>query len=269
MIRLPDTSLPPATQTWLEELQQSVDGLPTYDLQVKEASEQFERRRRSAGFRPVLETLEQMCSGVRRCCYCEDSQATEVEHIWPKNIYPNLVFAWGNYLYGCTRCNRPKSSICDIYREPDNTRLSVPRFVKQHKRPPPSGMPLLINPRLENPLEFMILEMQDTFFFMSSAEKGTRRCERAEYTISLLKLNDEDVLPKCRAEAYVNYRDRLGRYVKQKLEGQPLPLLQHTMNSLRRMHHPTVWQEIKRQRTFPHHQEFNQLFEAAPEALDW
>ena len=269
MIRLPDVSLPAAAQAWLARLQQAVDAEPTYERRVTVGMELFEAKRRLAGFRPVVTALKQTCSGPQRCCYCEDSQATDVERVWPKNFYPDLVFTWANYLFACTRCNRPKANRCEIYPHAGGTRLEVPTFVKQHKRPPPPGDALLIDPRREDPLEMMMLEMRDTFFFLPHAERDTREWERADHTIRLLKLNEEDVLPAARREAYNAYRDRLGRYVTQKAQGQPPVTLHLTVTTLRKMHHPTVWHEMKRQRAFAPHQEINALFNAAPEALEW
>ena len=269
MIRLPAVDLPAATLMALAGLQQEVNAEPTYEQKVVEGKRLFALKSRSQTFRPIRDALGQLCAGARRCCYCEDSQATDIEHIWPKDFYPEIVFSWENYLYACTRCNRPKSYICDIYLSVDGSRVTVPQFVKQHKRQPPIGDPVLINPRRENPLDFMILDMSDTFFFVPHPSQNPRGRERAEHTIKLLKLNEEDVLPKSRAEAYAGYRDRFKRYVDQKLSGKPQKTLQHTIVSLQEMRHPTVWHEMKRQRTLLHHQEINHLFVAAPEALEW
>lgn len=269
MIRLSDEPLPAGTRAWLTELQQTVDAQPTYERQVKAGKQLFESKRGLASFRSVLTALKRMCSGPQRCCYCEDSQATDVEHIRPKDFYPDLVFVWENYLLACARCNRPKSNTCDIYPHQGGARLQVPAFVRQHGRRPPAGDAVLINPRLEDPLEFMVLEMRDTFFFLPRAAPDTREWERADHTIRLLKLNEEDVLPKSRQEAYGAYRDRLRRYVDQKARSESPEGLGHTITSLHQMRHPTVWHEMKRQRAYSHHMEINQLFAAAPEALDW
>ena len=227
MIRLPDVSLPVGAQAWLAELQRTVDDGPTYEQQVAEGMRLFKLRRSSPAFQPILDSLKQMCSGPRRCCYCEDSQATDVEHIWPKDFYPDLVFVWENYLLSCTRCNRPKSNICDVHLRPGGIRLAVPPFVKQHKRHPPAGDALLINPRTEDPSEFMMLEMHDTFHLQPHPLADLRQRERAEHTISLLKLNEEDVLPQARRNAYDGYRDRLRRYVDHKSQGEPMGALQY------------------------------------------
>ena len=234
----------------------------------------FEQKSSSAAFRPVREALRKLCAGARRCCYCEDSQATDIEHIWPKDFYPELVFSWENYLYGCARCNRPKSNRCEIYSE--HTRLNVPSFVKQHKVHPPVGDALLINPRVEDPLEFMMLDLQDTFFFLPTAPSGTQQWERADHTIKLLKLNEEDVLPTAREEAFENYVARLKDYIDQKSKDKPPEALRRLISSVVRMGHPTVWHEMKRQTHLRFHEPLprnihhvKELFLIAPEALDW
>jgi uncharacterized protein (TIGR02646 family) len=48
-----------------------------------------------------------------KCCYCEcnikeESKYMEVEHFYPKNIYPDLVTNWDNLLPSCKRCNTNK-----------------------------------------------------------------------------------------------------------------------------------------------------------------
>ncbi len=274
MIRLPAVTLPEAAQNTLSGLQQDVNSQPSYAQQVTRGKVLFDQKSRSQAFRPVRDALGKLCSGARRCCYCEDSQATDIEHIWPKDFYPGLVFSWENYLYGCTRCNRPKSNRCEIYSH--DTRLNVPAFVKQHKSHPPEGDPLLINPRLEDPFEFMMLELQDTFFFLPIKAPGTQSRERAEHTIQLLKLNEEDVLPVARAEAYENYVARLEKYIYQKLGNRPPEALARLVHSITKMGHPTVWHEMKRQAQTDFHkvaprniQHLKDLFSAVPEALQW
>ncbi len=276
MILLPDISLPAESSATLAGLQQIVDDMPTYDQKVFEGKRLFDTKRRSVPFRPIINSLKAMTTGARRCCYCEDSQATDIEHIWPKDYFPNLVFAWENYLFSCSRCNRPKSNQCDVYLIHNGQRVSVSQMIKQHGGPPPAGDPVLINPRLENPLDFMILDLSDTFFFNPLAEPNTQQWERARHTIDLLKLNEEDVLPKARQEAFHNYRDRLEKYITEKSKDKPLETLQRIQHTLQRMGHPTVWQEMKRQSmlvlTTPSPlviREIKTLFDAAPEAMVW
>ncbi|ANC77409.1 hypothetical protein ABE65_011585 [Fictibacillus phosphorivorans] len=51
----------------------------------------------------------------KKCCYCEcniaeESKYMEVEHFYPKDIYPDLVVDWANLLPACKRCNTNKSN---------------------------------------------------------------------------------------------------------------------------------------------------------------
>lgn len=50
-----------------------------------------------------------------KCAYCEGPLITagaymEIEHFFPKSIYPDLVVAWDNLLPSCKRCNISKGS---------------------------------------------------------------------------------------------------------------------------------------------------------------
>jgi hypothetical protein len=96
MILLPDITLPDATAAGLRDLQAEVDAVGAYADQVAEGKRLFGLRNTpgNAIFDDVKRTLWLMCSGARRCAYCEDSAADEVEHVRPKDLYPHVVFAW-------------------------------------------------------------------------------------------------------------------------------------------------------------------------------
>lgn len=112
MIRLPDWQLPSEALTKLAEYQQEIDALPDYAARVERAKASWKTRNRKGDptFDAVKQSLTEMCSGARRCAYCEDSLADEVEHFRPKDLYPEVVFAWANYLYTCGPCNGPKNN---------------------------------------------------------------------------------------------------------------------------------------------------------------
>lgn len=59
---------------------------------------------------------------------------------------------------------------------------------------PASGDAALIDPRRENPLDFLMLDLRDTFEFTPIADAGTQDYERATYTIEVQGLNDRDYL---------------------------------------------------------------------------
>src|SRR5689334_14410663 len=61
--------------------------------------------RNNATFAEILGHLRTMAAGLTRCCYCEDSAGTDIEHFYPKVAYPDRAFSWPNYLLACSTCN--------------------------------------------------------------------------------------------------------------------------------------------------------------------
>ena len=65
--------------------------------------------------------------------YCHDSHGTDIEHFWPKALYPERMFRWLNFLLCCAECGRFKGD----------------RF------PLDNGEPLLVDPTTEDPWEYL------------------------------------------------------------------------------------------------------------------
>ena len=192
---------------------------------------------------------------------------TKFEHIKPKDLYPDLVFTWQNYIYACGPCNGPKNNKFRVFHLRTGAVIDISRKVGAPVRKPPRGDPLLIDPRREDPLQFLELEMEATFFFLPRLGLAKRDLARAEYTIELLHLNDRDLSPRARRNAFGSYRARLIEYEKKKRHGTAATVLQNLANDLLQTPHPTVWAEMKRQRN--DHLELKQLFQQVPEALNW
>src|SRR4051812_25033751 len=38
----------------------------------------------------------------RKCAYCEQVDARDIEHFMPKSVYPSRMFRWGNFLRACS-----------------------------------------------------------------------------------------------------------------------------------------------------------------------
>lgn len=269
MIRLPALPLPEPARTQLAAYQHEIDALPDYATRIEQGRERFKalNRRGNPTFDSIKETLTRMCIGARRCAYCEDSAAHQVEHIRPKAFYPELIFAWMNYLYACGACNELKNSRFAVFEQGTNTQTNLRRAKGTPVVPPVSGSPVLIDPRIEDPTEFLELDLNDTFHFLPSAPEGTVAHQRATYTIKALGLNTRDYLPVARGDAYRSYHSHLSCYVDAKQKsGSPVRLAQLEQN-IRTHHHPSVWREVKRQH--PSLQDMKHLFEAAPEALGW
>ena len=268
MIRLPDISLPKAAAQQLVSWQAELDALPSYPERVEAAKRLFQQRNtaRNRTFAEIRRQLAALCSGPQRCGYCEDSAADEVEHILPKDLYPELVFAWRNYLYACGPCNGPKNNQFAVFPARARKPVEVSRAHGDPVKPPRKGEPVLIDPRGEDPMDFLILDLRDTFRFMPRGRSGSSDYERADYTLRILQLNREPLMV-ARAGAFRAYNALLFEYITLRERGTPRSKLQLRIQAIQRAVHPTVWQEMKRQRRdFP---ELRPLFRKAPEALAW
>lgn len=262
MIQMNSVSLPKDTIAHLKEKQDLVDGEADYATKVAKGKSLWDRKSKSH-FTIIRRTLEEMCVGKRRCNYCEDSAADEVEHIEPKDMYPEKVFVWSNYLFACSLCNGPKNNQFAVFDNAGNV-VNVARKRDEPVIPPFVGEHLFINPRSENPLEFLMLDLK-TFLFVAIPTISVKNKKRAEYTYTTLGLNSRDYLVEARKEAFGTYLDSLQLYVRRKDEGAPEPELVHRKQELHARHHPTVWQEMKRWHKF--YPQLDTLFTKAPELL--
>jgi hypothetical protein len=118
MIRLTSKDIQAATQAHLDGVQQAILGEATFADQAKKASSSWDgKTSKQAGkdaFDDVKATLISMCVGVGICVYCENNEATDIEHIFPKKMYPEKAFTWVNYVLACKICNTTyKSDVTD------------------------------------------------------------------------------------------------------------------------------------------------------------
>jgi hypothetical protein len=271
MIRLPTILLPEDTDVSLNSLQAVVDAESTYKRRVAKAKSYFKAKNTASDpvFKVIRQKLSDMCPGARRCCYCEDSCADEVEHIAPKDLYPDKCFVWDNYLYACGPCNGPKNNQYQIFRSGSDSPLDVTRKRDAPVVPPPDGEAVLINPRNENPLDYIWLDME-TFRFVPDPElvENSRPWIRADYTINtILRLNEREVLVKAREAVYYAYLALLRAYISDRENGCDEETLILQKEAIQSLPHPTVWQEMKRQRQF--YATLREIFSFVPEALGW
>lgn len=266
MLHLDDPGLDAATERGLRSYQARVDSAENYAERVVAGKELFDRynRRDNRVFRVVRERLATMCSGARRCGYCEDSVGDEVEHFKPKDLCPGAVFVWENYLLACGPCNGGKNNRFSVVR--GGRLVEVTRRRGDPIRRPSSGPPAPINPRDENPLTFLDLEIVDTFMFLPREGLSEIDEARAEHTIEVLKLN-RDVLLAARREAYGAYSARLFEYRELRDGGKGEAVLTRLREAVKTSAHPTVWREMQRQQFVI--DELHALFEEVPEALAW
>jgi hypothetical protein len=196
--------------------------------------------------------------------YCERSVANQLEHFRPKAFYPEAVFSWPNYLFICNPCNVRKSNGFAVFSSVSGTRVDIRRKRGEAVREPENGAPLLINPREEDPLDFLMIDLLDTGTFIPRAAADTRDWIRAEYTATeLLDLNSA-AHRKARKNAYHTFTFALHEYVRARDAGGDTD---KCVAVVKGSCHPGVWEAMKRDRgLIPG---VLALFEAAPEALDW
>lgn len=266
MLRLPDTALAPITAGALQALQNTVDQAGDYAAQISKGKSLFEKHNKKADpvFSEIRKTLAAMSASVLRCCYCELSEIDQVEHIYPKDFFPERCFKWDNYLYACGRCNRNKSNRWWTFNSA--TGAASP-FVRIRDQPPtrPEHEALIIDPRTEDPLQYLFLDTLDTFNFEPVADAPGLKRFKAEKVIDLLDLNREAVRVARRA-AFDSYLHILGGYAQAKMADDAARLAT-IKQALLRQPHPTVWEFMKKQRVF--HQSLDAQFDLAPEALSW
>jgi uncharacterized protein (TIGR02646 family) len=269
MIQLPDGELADKAAAGLRELQAEVDAAGSYAERVAEGKRLFELRNKAGNaiFDEVRRTLDQMCAGARRCAYCEDSLADEIEHVRPKDLYPEIVFAWANYIYACGPCNGPKGSHFAVFVADSHVPVEVARKRNAPIVPPLDGEVVLIDPRREDATKLMALDLTDTFLFRPLGAPGSRDRARAVYTIETLRLNVRDALVKARREAFRDYRAHLVHYTHERDAGVSAAQLAELRAVILQRQHPTVWREMQRQHDrLP---ALRPLFAAVPDAATW
>ena len=266
MIRLPRISLDDDTTTALDGYQAIISRERSYARQVVKGKELWKQHSRNLTFNEVKTALMKMCCGARRCAYCEDSFADEIDHIKPKDIFPEHIFSWHNYVYACGPCNGPKNNNFAVFSTSRGPPISIARGPGDPIRRPVNGPVALINPRIENPLALLWLDL-DTFAFDPNSNEGTRGWHRARYTIEVLGLNRRPDLIAARRSAYASFRARIKEYRQEKEASALAARLRSLRNGIRGMHHQTVFAEMQRQRLL--RPELSDLFIGAAEACYW
>ena len=266
MLPLDDPGLRDSAAAKLAEYQAEIDRAGDYAARVAEGKRKFgaRNRRSNATFREVRRRLSDMCAGAQRCVYCEDSVGDEVEHIKPKDLYPEDVFRWPNYVYACGPCNGGKNNRFAVMTNEGQIEVTRPRGAPI--TPPIPGEPAFINPRAEDPLAFLTMDLLGTFIMLPREGLIADAADRADFTIETLNLN-RDLLLDARMNAFGGYRARLREYAARRDAGAEAAELDALRTDLLATPHPTVWEEMKRQsHDIP---EIGHLFANVPEALGW
>jgi hypothetical protein len=200
--------------------------------------------------------------------YCEDSLADEIEHIRPKDLYPEQVFVWENYVFACGPCNGPKNNRFAILVK---ARAAPPRLQDVTRkrgdpvRRPRRGVAALIDPTAENPVDLLWLDFKSFLYLPALAADSVARL-RADYTLKVLRLNDRDDLVRGRRAAYSGFLLRLKEFASN-ADQWSADQRRSFVADFRAERYRGVWEQMKRQRAF--YPEMERLLTTVPEAMAW
>lgn len=289
MIQLASKPLPPHIQRTLDDLQAKVNLETNFVKKASKAQSLWISKGGKSGklaFKAIYETLESMCVYTGLCNYCEQNEASDVEHIYPKSFFPEHTFVWENYLLACKTCNsRYKSDLCYVIDDSSNV-------IEVHRKSQPQySFVAFINPRTEDPNLFIILNLKScTFSLMPNLTQLA--IHKSTKTIDILELNTRDTLIHARKSASIFYYQRLELLVRllnaesiQQIKSYLTPheeKLDHCLSLVQlkgklkdsfkshisNYQHPSVWHSIKKVESKTN-EKWRILFNRLPEALTW
>jgi uncharacterized protein (TIGR02646 family) len=294
MIKTNTTTIRKGILNHLKKLQGQIDTLSTYKAQVKGAKVLWQNKKKTnpqkAAFNRVEKELQKIAIGANHYCnYCEANVGTTIEHIYPRGLFPNKTFVWENYLWTCKECNgKHKVSQFQIFK--DSNSSEIIDLIKDYSFVrPPNEDSVFINPRVENPLDYLQLDLESGLFASKEESTNSRAYKRAFYTLETLQLNARQDLVASRQKAYQTYQDLLQQYINIQKSTSPEALIAifsisnntkrapwEKQKSLANLEfqkafmdqaHPTVWKEMQRQ--FESIPSLKKLFQQVPEVLDW
>ena len=274
----------------LEELQALIDGVVAFDAKVSKAQSLWNLKKDKLGEKALEELkvkLKDQCVSFGTCNYCEENEACDIEHIAPKSFFPEQTFKWENYLLSCKNCNTGyKLDQCFVLNDFGDVIL-VPR-----KTEPPFKEIAFINPKIENPNRFMVLDTTYSFKFMVFDDLSKKDQSKADKTIEILGLNERDTLVASRKETAIYFYQRmelLSRIVTAGSIDEIISMLapndelvdrnvsleifkvetkNNFMKQIQKHKHPSVWYSIKKTAS-KNSPKWKKLFNQVPEALNW
>jgi len=290
MLQLASKDLSEAASTRLTRLQSRIDDVSTFAQKAKKSTSLWDNKSTSrigaTAFNEVRDTLSEMCVSVKICNYCEQNEANDIEHIYPKSLFPDQTFVWSNYLLACKQCNTAYKLDSFAVLDPNDDLIPVPRGTE-----PPNQHGAFINPRKENPANFLILNL-GSFKFDLMPGLSKVDSHKADKTIEVLQLNERDTLIEAREAAakYYYHRMELLSRILQAVTTNEIdailtphdPDVEDTLslvelkaqltasfkNDIQKCQHPSVWHSIKVVASKTS-EKWARLFHEIPDALNW
>lgn len=266
MLQLADKVLPINEQKILDDLQSKVDAEADFSAKAEKAKNLWKTKGDTAGklaFEKISKILMDMCVSVKTCNYCEQNEANDIEHIYPKSFFPEMSFRWNNYLLACKQCNSGyKLDKCFVIDKNGIIISTVRGEEPLHK------IVALINPRIEDPNNFLWLNTA-VWLFEVHEDLSHIDLNKATKTLEILELNNRDYLIEGRKNVYgqiFDIMDRISRIIQsdniQQIEQALAPyhniidttlpiddlkaqIIETTKQHIFKLPHPSVWNAIK------------------------
>lgn len=290
MLQLAKHNLETSIQKTLDSLQQQVNlAGNSFDARREMAQKLWTTKKNAEGqraFVKITEALRNICVYVNVCNYCEQNEANDIEHIYPKSYFPDYTFIWENYILACKQCNTAyKLDKCFVL-DPDGNVHEVFRGTA-----PPFQQVAMINPRIEDPNLFLWLNMQTRQFEIKEG-LSLPEANKAERTLFILQLNTRDLLLEDRKNTAIYYYERM-KTLAAILEAQSIEAIEEILSPhddlidsniklnelkstiqenfqkhLSQYKHPSVWYAIKtiERKVNP---KWAALFNRIPDAVKW
>jgi uncharacterized protein (TIGR02646 family) len=282
-----------ATQAELTRLQTKINDKVSFADKAAKAQSLWDSKNsanssaiKKAAFVEIRKKLAKMCVSVGICNYCEQSEANDIEHIYPKSFFPIFAFLWTNYLLACKHCNTAlKLDKCFVMDSLGTIHVTV------RGQEPTHPTIAFINPRTENPAAYMIMNTQNFEFEILDGLSPTDY-NKADKTIEILALNTRDTLIATRRAAAIYFYQRI-ELLNRLLNAETIEQIHHlltpydtyldntkTLTELKsdikigfkkdilQHAHPSVWAAIKLvdSKVTP---KWMTLFQQLPEVLTW
>ena len=197
----------------------------------------------NATFEEIRQKLLAAGPADEACIYCERDRPRDIDHIRPQRHFPEQAFDWDNYVYSCAICNQDEKR--DFYGVIGNTGTAeVLPSNFDFDSDIPLGTDILINVRVEDPGDFIRLDLQ-TGTLIGHGDSVARF--RGEITILLFHLNS-GALTEARRRAILDYRFRIER-LSAALRTGDQHRVGRAQNEIAKMPYPTVLREMLRQRS--------------------
>ena len=173
MRHIPRIPLEPKVVAWLNTSQ--ADSNKKRDSGTFDAVKKWNSTRQSKGVLGALAVLKSMAGPTERCMYCQDSHGSDIEHFWPKTSFLDKMYLWENLLLCCTECGRHKGEQFPLDED---------------------GAPLLIDPTVDNPWDFMDYVPETGRITARYIPAKGEPSKHGEKTVEILHLDRREALEK-------------------------------------------------------------------------